>query len=131
MNLGSKDKSIKKNSQLSSFRLALSGILSAIKKERNLKIHLIISMIVLALGCYYQVSAVEWLFLSIAVGFVIAMELMNTALERVVDLVTKEYHPLAKQAKDIAAGAVFIAAILSLVIGFIIFFPKIFPNWLF
>ncbi|MFT8320499.1 MAG: diacylglycerol kinase family protein [Bacillus sp. (in: firmicutes)] len=128
MSLGSKDKRIIKNSQLSSFRLALSGIVMAIKKERNLKIHLFISILVFFFGIYYKVSVTEWLFLSVAIGIVIAMEMINTALERVVDLVTKEYHPLAKEAKDIAAGAVFIAALLSAVIGFIIFIPKIFMG---
>ncbi|WP_445506328.1 diacylglycerol kinase family protein [Niallia sp. 03190] len=128
MSLGSKDKRIIKNSQLSSFRLALSGIKTAIISERNVKIHLIISIIVIVLGSYYNVSVTEWLVLFIVMGLVIAMEIMNTALERVVDLVTKEYHPLAKEAKDIAAGAVFIAALLSIVIGLIIFIPKIFAG---
>jgi len=66
------------------------------------------------------------MFISFAICGVLALELVNTAVERVVDLVTKEFHPLAKQAKDIAAGAVLLYAILSVVIGCIIFLPKMF-----
>lgn len=100
----------------------------AVKKERNLKIHLIIASIIIVLGVYYQVSAVNWMILAIAMGSVITMEMMNTAIERVVDLVTKDFHPLAKEAKDIAAGAVLIAAAVSVVIGLIIFLPKILAS---
>ncbi|PKG21786.1 diacylglycerol kinase [Niallia nealsonii] len=124
MSLGLKDKGIR-NNLFSSFRFALSGIVRAVKKERNLKFHLIISSIIIFLGFYYQVSAVNWMMLAIAMGLVITMEMMNTAIERVVDLVTKDFHPLAKEAKDIAAGAVLVAAVVSVVIGLIIFLPKI------
>jgi len=127
MNLGLKDKR-PKNNFFSSFRFALSGIIMAVKKERNLKIHFSAAIIVILLGIYYRVSAINWLFLAIAMGLVIVMEMMNTAIERVVDLVTKEFHPLAKEAKDISAGAVLIAAIISVIIGIIIFLPKIFPS---
>jgi undecaprenol kinase len=68
---------------------------------------------------------VEWLFVIFAIGGMFALELLNTAIERLVDLVTMEYHPLAKQAKDIAAGAVFLYAIFSVIVGFIIFIPRI------
>ncbi|WP_312093230.1 diacylglycerol kinase family protein [Niallia sp.] len=120
-----KDKRIRKNSQLSSFRLAILGILTAIKQERNVKIHLVISILVIVLGILNNLSKYEWMFIAFCIGLVICLELVNTAIERVVDLVTGEYHPLAKEAKDIAAGAVFVAAILSVVIGGIIFIPKI------
>lgn len=120
-----KDKRIRKNSQLSSFRLAILGILTAIKQERNVKIHLVITILVIILGLLNDLSKQEWMFIAFCIGLVISLELINTAIERVVDLVTSEYHPLAKEAKDIAAGAVFVAAILSIVIGGIIFIPKI------
>lgn len=125
MNLDSKDKRIQKNSQLSSFRLAFIGIISAVKKERNLRIHLCFTALVILLGFVFRISVQNWMFLSIAIGLVICMELMNTALERVVDLVTEKYHPLAKQAKDIAAGAVLFAAIIALIIGMFVFVPEI------
>ncbi len=73
-----------------------------------------------------HLSAIEWMFISFAICGVLALELVNTAIERVVDLVTKDIHPLAKQAKDVAAGAVLLYAILSVIIGCIIFLPKIF-----
>ncbi|KLV27313.1 diacylglycerol kinase [Niallia circulans] len=120
-----KDKRIRKNSQLSSFRLAILGILTAIKQERNVKIHLVITILVIVLGLLNDLSKQEWMLIAFCIGLVISLELINTAIERVVDLVTSEYHPLAKEAKDIAAGAVFVAAILSIVIGGIIFIPKI------
>jgi len=125
MNSDYKDKRIRKNSQLSSFRLAISGILTAIKQERNVKIHLVISILVIVLGIINDLSKQEWLFIAFCIGLVISLELVNTAIERVVDLVTDKYHPLAKEAKDIAAGAVFVAAILSVIVGGIIFIPKI------
>ena len=125
MSSDSKDKRIQKNSQLSSFRLAFFGIISAVKKERNLRIHLCFTAIVILLGFLFNISIQDWMFISFAIGLVICMELMNTALERVVDLVTEEYHPLAKQAKDIAAGAVLFAAIIALIIGMFVFGPEI------
>lgn len=108
-----------------SFRFACQGILHAVKNERNLKIHICISGVVLFLGLWLSLSLVEWLFILFAIGGMITFELLNTAIERIVDLVTKEYHPLAKQAKDVAAGAVLIYAILSVIIGLIIFLPKL------
>ncbi len=121
--------SLDPNSKRSFFRTfgyAIEGIWSALRTERNLKIHLTLSVIVLFLGLVYSINSIEWMFVLFAIAGVIVLELINTAIERVVDLVTTQYHPLAKQAKDIAAGAVFIYAILSVIIGLIIFFPKIF-----
>lgn len=123
-----RDKRTSKNSQLSSFRLAILGIIMATNKERNLKIHVVISFLVILFGLYFDISKIEWMFIIFAIGFVIAMELMNTAIERVVDLVTKDFHPLAKQAKDIAAGAVFVSAVISAIIGLLIFVPYLFNG---
>ena len=93
------------------------------KSEKNMRIHLFCSIIVLLVSYYFSITKMEWLFILIAIGGMFALELVNTAIERVVDLVTAEYHPLAKQAKDMAAGAVLIYAILSIAIGIIIFLP--------
>jgi undecaprenol kinase len=108
------------------FTFAIVGILHAIRNERNMKIHTVVAALVIILGLFYQLSAIEWMLIVCAIGGMLSLELMNTAIERVVDLVTKDFHPLAKQAKDVAAGAVFIYAILSVLIGCIIFLPKIF-----
>jgi undecaprenol kinase len=125
MNSGLRDNNKRTHSVLKSFSFAFAGIKSAVKKERNLQIHLVISVAVIFLGLIFAISRLEWIMVLFAIGGMLSLELMNTAVERVVDLATKDYHPLAKQAKDIAAGAVFIYAALSVIIGAIIFLPKI------
>lgn len=122
-----KDKEQQKSSGgFHAFSYACQGIKHAFLNEKNMRIHCTITGIVLLLGWFVQLTRFEWLFVLFAIGGVIALELMNTAIERLVDLVTAEFHPLAKQAKDISAGAVFIYSILSVIVGLIIFIPKIF-----
>ena len=104
---------------------AISGIIQCIQKERNIKIHLVFMFLVIICGFLFRLSITEWLICILLFGLVISLELVNTAIEAVVDLCTQEYHPLAKIAKDTAAGAVLISAIASVVIGLIIFVPKI------
>lgn len=125
MNSGSRDKNKRSHSVLESFSFACSGIKSAVKRERNLQIHLSVSIFIILMGMLFALSLLEWVLILFAIGGMLSLELMNTAVERVVDLATEEYHPLAKQAKDIAAGAVFVYGILSVIIGAIIFLPKI------
>ena len=108
-----------------SFGYAISGIIQCIQKERNIKIHLVFMFLVIICGFLFRLSITEWLVCILLFGLVISLELVNTAIEAVVDLCTQEYHPLAKIAKDTAAGAVLISAIASVVIGLIIFVPKI------
>ena len=122
MSMDSRDKQ-NANPLLRSFSYAISGICLALRSERNMKIHVSISGLVIGSGFFFRISKQEWLFVFFAIGGMLALELANTAIERVVDLVTEEYHPLAKQAKDLAAGAVFIFAIISVIIGIIIFGP--------
>lgn len=107
-----------------SFLFAWHGIIRTIKYERNFQIHLFISLIILISGSIISLSRTEWIILLFLIGGMLSLELMNTALERAVDLITKDYHPLAKAAKDAAAGAVFVYALLSVIIGLIIFIPK-------
>ena len=104
---------------------AISGIIQCIQKERNIKIHLVFMFLVIICGFLFRLSITEWLVCILLFGLVISLELVNTAIEAVVDLCTQEYHPLAKIAKDTASGAVLISAIASVVIGLIIFVPKI------
>lgn len=106
-----------------SFKYALEGILSAMK-EQNFKFHLLSVVIVIIAAVWTGISMVEWLVVILIMTLVLSLEMMNSAIERVVDLVTTEIHPLAKLAKDLAAGAVLIAAIASVIIGCIIFLPK-------
>lgn len=109
-----------------SFKYAFIGIITALKKEQNMKIHFIIMTLVIICGFIYQISYIEWLICLLCFALVISFEMVNTAIESTVDLVTKESTPLAKIAKDVAAGAVLVAAIVSAIIGLIIFIPKIF-----
>ncbi|MDE3839650.1 diacylglycerol kinase [Bacillus methanolicus] len=113
------------SSLLRSFVFAYEGIVSAIKNERNLKIHLVIAVGVIIAGFIFSLSALEWVAVIVAIGGMLSLELLNTAIERIVDLVTDDFHPLAKQAKDAAAGAVLIYAVMSAIIGLIVFVPKI------
>lgn len=104
---------------------AIDGIAYTVEHERNFKIELFFMISVLIAGIYFKVSKVEWAILLLTSASVLTLELVNTGIERCVDLVTKEYHDLAKAAKDIAAGAVFIMSIFSVIIGIVIFLPKI------
>ncbi|MEH6994283.1 diacylglycerol kinase family protein [Neobacillus drentensis] len=113
-----------------SFYFALSGIQTALWTERNMRIHLLVSIVAIGCSIFFSINKLEWLFVIVAIGGIFSLELMNSAIERVVDLITAEYHPLAKQAKDLAAGAVFIYAVIAVVIGIIIFIPYFF-RWLF
>lgn len=125
MNSDSQDRKVRKHSVLKSFAFAISGIRAAVLNERNLQIHLAVSLAVMFFGIYFGISRLEWMFILFAIGGMLSLELLNTAIERAVDLATEDYHPLAKQAKDIAAGAVLVYAIVSVIIGGVIFLPKI------
>ena len=106
------------------FLCAFRGIFGAIKSERNVKIDIVAAILVVVCGFVFKINITEWLICLILIALVISAELMNTAIEAVVDMYTREKNPLAKKAKDIAAGSVLITAIMSAVIGGIIFIPK-------
>ena len=89
-----------------------------------MKIHIVITILVIVCGILFSISSTEWMFCLLCVGMVVGAEMMNTAIENVVDLASPEQHPLAGKAKDIAAGAVLICAIISVLIGLLIFVPK-------
>lgn len=118
------DSGVKRHRLLKAFGYAFVGIKSAVGAERNIQIHLFVSVVVISFGIWLSLSPVEWIFILFAIGGMLSLEMMNSAIERVVDLVTKEFHPLAKDAKDIAAGAVLLYAIMSVIIGIVIFLPK-------
>ncbi len=110
---------------LKSFKYAFEGILTGIKEEQNMKIHITIMTFVIIFGIMLKISKIEWIICIILFGLVISMELINTAIENAVDLITKEKNEQVKIAKDVAAGAVLVSAIASAIIGLIIFVPKI------
>ncbi|MDX8364192.1 diacylglycerol kinase family protein [Cytobacillus sp. Hm23] len=108
-----------------SLLFAINGIRHVASKERNFKIHINIAIIVLFLGLFVGLSPIEWVAIIITIGIMLSLEMVNTAIERTVDLITNDYHPLAKLAKDISAGAVLLFAIISVMIGILIFLPKL------
>ena len=116
----------KKNKSLKvSFYHAYEGICYTVIRERNMHIHIIMALLVILGGAIFQISYEEWLVCLTLIALVISLELLNTAVESVVDLITTNDNPLAKVAKDSAAGAVLVSAIISAVIGVVIFLPKI------
>lgn len=106
-----------------SFGYAVEGILTGVR-EQNLRFHLFAMVVVIVAAILTKLSVIEWIVVIILFALVIGTELINTAIERVVDLASPEIHPLAKQAKDIAAGAVLVFACASVIIGLLIFLPK-------
>ena len=108
-----------------SFNFAIEGLISALKNEKHMKVHILAAIIIVILAIVINASKVEILIISLSVSFVIITELVNTAVEAIVDLVSPERHPLAKLAKDVAAGAVLIAAINALCVGYLLFYDKL------
>ncbi len=108
-----------------SFGYSIEGLKYAYKFEQSMMIHVIATICVLGANIFFQVTGIEWLITLIAIGMVLSAELINTAIEAVVDLVTLEIHPLAKIAKDCASAATFVLAMMAAVIGFVIYIPYI------
>ncbi|QKG84938.1 diacylglycerol kinase family protein [Kroppenstedtia pulmonis] len=111
------------NKLLSSFRFALEGLRYTWVSQRNMRIHFIAALAVLLLSFFLSLSKLEMLLIFLCIVIVLMAELFNTAVEAVVDMVTKEFHPLAKIAKDVAAGAVLLSAGMAVIVGISIFYP--------
>ena len=123
---GNMGKKVGKNNSFSeSVGYALEGIATAIKTERNMRIHIYIAVLVIMLCLVFGVTSSQFKDLAFAISLVFFAELMNSAIEATVDMVTNRYHPLAKRAKDMAAGAVLIVSFNAAVVGYIIFSKKI------
>ncbi len=108
-----------------SFQYAFSGLRYALRTQKNSWIHLFFTIAAICAGVLLKITALEWTVIIFCIGLVWLAELLNTALETAVDLFCPEYHPLAKVVKDVAAGAVLVAALISVVIGLIIFGPPL------
>ena len=108
-----------------SFGYAFKGIDDVIEHEPNMKIHVVVAILVVIMAFILKVSIIEWIILVLLIGAVLAAETINTTIENLVDMYTKEYDEKAKIVKDTAAGTVLIFAITSAIIGLIIFVPKI------
>ena len=119
------DNRLKNKNYLYSWINAFKGIWYTIKTQTNIKIQLVIGIIVISACIYFKLNWIECMFLAFATMFIIVIELINTAIETVVDLYTKEFHPLAKIAKDVAAGAVVLSAINAVIIAVLIVLSRI------
>lgn len=119
-------KPYKSKNVIASLEFALQGIRTALLEERNIRIHFILGLVAIIAGVVFKLTQNEWLWLLLVIFLVIIMELLNTISETLVDLVTDyHFHPLAKKVKDMAAGAVLLTAGFSVLVGLIIFLPKI------
>jgi len=108
-----------------SFWFAFYGLYTAVKQEPNFRIHLVIATMVSILGIVVKLSVLEWLVLCFTIVFVLILELLNTAMEAIVDMVSPEIQEKAKVAKDVTAAAVLMGALYSLVVLIVLFLPKI------
>ena len=114
-----------RRSLLWSFNYAIEGIAYALRTQRNMRIHVAAAAVVLIASLFFGVSRLEFIAVCLAITFVLVAELVNTALEAAVDVSTQGWDPVAKIAKDVAAGAVFVAAINALAVGYVVFFARL------
>ncbi len=111
--------------RLQSFKYAINGLKILIKEEHNSRIHLLAVIIAIILGFIFEITLCEWIGITLSAGMVIALELINSAIENLADCVTKEQNELIKKAKDLAAGGVLFGSIAALITGLLIFIPKL------
>jgi len=116
--------------RLRSFKYAINGIVDLFANTPNAKIHLVVSLIVVICSFYFDITRGEWIAIIFCIGLVLAAESLNTSIEYLTDLVTKDYHELAKKTKDAAAGAVLICALTASIIGCYIFFPYVLAQFI-
>jgi len=114
---------------ISSFRYAWAGLRYALANEPHIWMILVIGVLVLILGYLFGIGPIEYAFIAFAIVLTVCAEMLNTALEATIDLVSPEHHPLAKTAKDVAAGAVLTILIGDAIVGLLIFLPRIFARW--
>ncbi|MBU5595165.1 diacylglycerol kinase family protein [Amphibacillus sp. MSJ-3] len=106
-------------------RYAVNGLKYAYINEINIRIHFIIASLVIIFGFIFSVSIMEWVMLLIMIGFVVTAELLNTAVEAMLDYLAPDWHPMAGAIKDLTASAVLVASIIAATVGLIIFLPKV------
>ena len=110
---------------IKSFGYAFEGLKFAFKYEQNMLAHILATVLVVLFGIIFHISIIEWLFIVLVIGLVIATELINTSIEAAIDLTCPKIHPLAKIAKDTASAAVLVFAITAIIVAIIIFVTKI------
>lgn len=112
---------------IDSLNYAFEGIIYALKTQRNMKIHFFVAIVVLFASLFFDFTRIEILILLLTISMVIVAEMINTSIESTIDLITDKYHIFAKIAKNVAAGAVLIAAINSIIVAYLLFFHRINP----
>ena len=120
-----KNKKFSIKERILSFKFAFEGLAHFFKKEHNSWIHLAAAVAAIFLAFYLEITAQDWLWIVLAIALVLIAEIFNTAIERMVDLATQNDHPLAKQAKDLAAAATLVTAILAIIIALLVYSPYI------
>lgn len=108
-----------------SFRCAIEGLRYVLRSERNARIHLAMAILVVLMSIWLRLTAVEWVLMVAAIALVFAGEMLNTVVELTIDLITVERNPLAKRAKDVAAGAILVAAVAAAIMGLLILGPRL------
>ncbi len=108
-----------------SFKHALDGVIYTITTQPNFRVHLIAAIIAVSAGFYFNLSSAEWSVIVFIIGLVLVAEMINTAIESVVDLATEQFHQLAKVAKDVSAGMVLTTAVMAVITGLLIFLPHL------
>jgi len=111
--------------RIRSFSHALNGLKIVGQEEHNFRIHLVVAILVIILSCLLRISRYEWLAIILSIGFVLVCELLNTTIEHLADFICREKNPSIKKIKDIAAAAVLLSSLMALLIGLIIFTPKL------
>lgn len=120
-----KNKKFSISDRLKSFKYAFDGFKVLFKEEHNSRIHLLVAAIVLFLAWFLQISTNEWLAVILVMGLVFVTEILNSSIENIADFISPEKHPQIKKIKDLAAAAVLLSAIVAVLIGLIIFLPKL------
>lgn len=116
---------MRRRSIIQSFNYAVNGIITALKSERHMRVHYAVSLAIIIASLFFDFSKTEFLILLFAISLVIVAEMLNTAIEKVIDMITLDYHPLARVVKDVAAGAVLIASMNALVVAYLLFFDRL------
>lgn len=111
---------------LKSFKYAARGLFKTFKEEQNLQVQTTLALIVILMGWYFEIERLEWCFLLVVIGVVILMEIANSAVERITDVLKPRINTYVKEIKDIMAAAVMLASILAVIMGLIIFWPYLF-----
>ncbi|MGO4289435.1 diacylglycerol kinase family protein [Chitinophaga sp. RAB17] len=114
--------------RLASFGYAFNGIGAFLRSEPHARIHAIATLVVVAAGCWYKIATPEWIWIILATALVWTTEMLNTVVEKIMDHLSPQLHPKVKFIKDVAAGAVLIAAIAAAIIGAVIFIPYMFKT---